>query len=92
LRQGLLADAEAARCFGIPQGELPLGEARAAVQGLQSVAQPRAALYTALAHRVAGTAMEAAAGASDVPAEILADFIEENALGDTTGVRGTFAS
>jgi hypothetical protein len=91
--QRLLADAEAAaRCFGVQQGELPLGEARAAVQGLQSAAQQRAALYTALALQVAGTAMEAAASASEVPPEILADYIEENALGDMTGVRETFAS
>src|SRR5262249_22486390 len=81
----------AARCFGLPLGGLPLGAARAAIGALRSAAHQRAALYAGLAHQVAGTALEAAAGASDVPPEILADFIEENGLGDTTGVREAFA-
>jgi hypothetical protein len=88
----LLADAEAAaRCFGMPVDELPLGAARAAIRGLQVAAQQRAALYAAMAHQVVGTMLEAAAGASDVPPEVLADFIEENGLGDMTGVREAFA-
>jgi hypothetical protein len=88
----LLADAEAAaRCFGMPAGELPLGTARAAIRGLQVAAQQRAALYAAMVHQVAGTRLDAAANASDVPAEVLADFIEENGLGDMTGVREAFA-
>lgn len=71
--------------------ELPLGIARAAVRGLQLAAQQRATLYATMAHQVAGTALEAAAVASDVPPEILADFIAENRMGDMAGVREAFA-
>lgn len=59
---------------------------------IRAEAVARAAIYAGLTEQVQGTPLEAAATADDVPAGVLADYIEETTGDDMSSVHEAFSS
>lgn len=80
---------QACTTYGI-DAEQPLKSALDVALATEQAGYTQAALIADLAALAAGTEMEAAASANDVPVGILADFVEERG-GDVTAVRQVMA-
>lgn len=86
----LIAAAQsAAQCFGIAN-DLPTGETRTRVQGMQAANQQLAATYVAMAATVQGTELAVAAQDGDVPVEVMADFIADQTGADMSQTIAAF--
>lgn len=92
----LVADyCEAAACFGIAPSCLNVNKACTAISSLSTSMKTRSLLFTEMTRLAeskgeAGKSMASAARADDVPAGILADFLEEQGE-DITAAREAFA-
>ncbi len=86
----LLKDIEsAAKVFAIDPASLPLVEAKAKADALQMSAHRRAELFADMVQQVKGTEMELAAREDEIPAGVLADWLEERGH-DVSAVRAAF--
>lgn len=82
---------EAAKAFGVVDSvSKPFSKIRSTVDSLQSIAHSRAALYSYMTEQAKGTDMEVASEESDVPAGVLADYLEDEKGIDMNSVRSVF--
>lgn len=90
-QQRLLRDLEeAAKAFGVSEATADrFASMRNTVSSLGNVAQAKAEAYMQMASQAVGTPMQAAAASGEVPASVLADYLEDEGK-DVSSVRDLF--